>query len=837
MDNAAAELVVLGPAWLLIAVLLGIFVGRRGAGSSAGMPQVLATMLLVPLSASLLLLTRADTGTVATHLALAPLVLAGFIGGWPAAAASGLAAILVAFAIAGVELLVVPPLVMACTFAGQAMRALFERSRWTRIEGPVLKLLVHAVAIGILAIAGLATGARLDGSAWLAVLAGLAGALLVAFDARGRILLHTSRSAAEHERALMNESFLAAGIESWVEESRSGRFWRVVRPDQGSDRFVAPDIGDMARFIAHIPVPERGSFATQYQDCQARGEPFCKLHELAGPDGRIFSVETRIRFFPAGGDRSGDAVWLVVDRTEENRALRDAEIRNAALDSADCGVLITSAGGDEPAIYANRRFCEITGYELSEILGRNCRFLNNGKDSLPERQKLREAVAAGKAVHVVIRNRRKDGSEFWNDIQVSPVRDGRGRVTHFVSVNRDVSDWITARNEVRSARDYLEAILNASPDAILTVDDNGNIETFNRSAEHLFGWAAPDIVGKSVNILVPELVEGHHSALMRKFLANAADAGATRQMLGGRIVPARRRDGSSVPVLVSLSRFRRDDGWGVIVAAHDMTELSQANRKLQEISDTLAEKLEDAQKANVAKDQFIANMSHELRTPLNAVIGYAEMIQHIGPDRIQPDKLVEYIDNIQSSGKHLLGLIEDILEIARIENNQKAMEIVAAPVVDVVRESITTVRHLSDDKELNISCRVPEEDVALYNPRALRQSLINLLSNAIKYSQPGGAVRVLSRRLDGRLYLTVEDEGPGMDFKILSAIGQPFVRGADARLARPDGMGLGLAITRRLVHLQGGKLSIRSAEGQGTAITISLPTPAGDAEAQAARQA
>lgn len=249
---------------------------------------------------------------------------------------------------------------------------------------------------------------------------------------------------------------------------------------------------------------------------------------------------------------------------------------------------------------------------------------------------------------------------------------------------------------------------------------------------------------------------------------------------------------------------------GYYIFAFDVTEQERAKQH--------------AELASRAKSEFLANMSHELRTPLNAILGFSELIRDETFGRVGNPKYIEYADDILASGRHLLNLINDILDIAKIEAGKLKMEPDVVHTAELVQDVVRLIRPRAVETDIAISLDVPERLPPLWaDERASKQILINLLSNAVKFTPPGGSIRLHSRAERSHVILEVSDTGIGMTTEDLNRIGRPFVQIESALNRSHEGSGIGLYITRSLVELHGGSIRFESTPGKGTTVTVSLP--------------
>lgn len=344
------------------------------------------------------------------------------------------------------------------------------------------------------------------------------------------------------------------------------------------------------------------------------------------------------------------------------------------------------------------------------------------------------------------------------------------------------------------------------PDAIVMVDGDGHIALANSQAGRLFDYPPAELLGRPIEVLLPERYRNAHTGHRNGFLAQPR----TRGMGAGLDLYGRRRDGAEFPVEISLSPVQTAAGPMVLSAIRDVTE-----RKRVEASLIQASRL---------KSQFLANMSHELRTPLNGIIGFSELLAD-GKVGSLTDRQQGFVQDILDSGRHLLNLVNDLLDISKIEAGRMEVDAQWFSLPDAVQEACAVLCAAAVAKPLALEWTVADNiRHACLDRQKFKQVLLNLGSNAVKFTDPGGRVTIrVERDPAGGLVLAVQDTGIGISDDDQARLFQEFERIEPRAGAPRPGTGLGLALTRRLVELQGGQIAVASEPGKGSTFTVHLP--------------
>ena len=526
-------------------------------------------------------------------------------------------------------------------------------------------------------------------------------------------------------------------------------------------------------------------------------------------DGSLLYLNITLR---ALHDQSGALDCYVRSETDVTRLrmLREAGLIEARyrdlLESMPDAILILNDTGR--MVLVNARAEAVFGYNRTELVGQLIEML------LPARyrkahvghrftffgQPRTREMGAGLELYGL----RKSGEEFPVEISLSPLRsDGNVLV---MSAIRDISDR-------RKAEQKFRGLLESAPDSMVIVNRDGRIVLVNTQTEKLFGYAREDLLGQPVDILVPDRFQHRHPQHRTRYFADprVRPMGADLELHG------RRKDGSEFPVEISLSPLETEDGTLVSSSIRDITDRKRVERALQE-------KNVELERASQAKDRFLATMSHELRTPLNAIIGFTGtlLMQLPGPLTTEQDKQLR---TVQGSAKHLLSLINDLLDLAKIESGKVQLNLQPVALEDVVREVCSALQPAAQSKCLELSIQAHRAGtMARTDRRSLSQILINLINNAIKFTERGTIRLSLDQAHEPGTQITtisVADTGVGIRPEDQVNLFEAFTKVADSG-RRTESTGLGLHLSRKLAELLGGEISCRSVYGEGSTFTLTL---------------
>lgn len=398
-----------------------------------------------------------------------------------------------------------------------------------------------------------------------------------------------------------------------------------------------------------------------------------------------------------------------------------------------------------------------------------------------------------------------------------------------------------ANKKLKAQEAYLRSILKNVADSIVIIDNKGIIRTFNRAAEDAFGYKQSEVVGKSISILMTIDDSKHHNKHISKY--RDTGKGTIINKTIRREVNGKRKDGSLVSLELAVSEMYANGEQMFVGAMRDITERKQAEQELienyeilQEAQRTieeqaqdhlrLAEKHEDAKNialaANKTKSEFLANMSHELRTPLNAIIGFSEVMAS-GIGGTLSAKHQEYAKDIQNSGSHLLKLINDILDLSKIDAGKTEIHPENVSICSIFKSCIPLIAERAQEKLINIEVKTSCDGLYVYaDPIRLKQIILNLLSNSVKFTNMNGKIDI-SCFIGDNVIITIEDDGIGMDEKGIEAALTKFGQVNTGLDRAYEGTGLGLPLSVELAELMNGHIDVVSELGIGTTITVTLP--------------
>jgi PAS domain S-box-containing protein len=504
--------------------------------------------------------------------------------------------------------------------------------------------------------------------------------------------------------------------------------------------------------------------------------------------------------------------WLLRRLIEQDSPQAQREHLEPIIEAVPNSVVVVDSHGMIVAVNAHTE--QWFGYARDELQGQAIELLVPERyrpQHLADRNGFMEgashrAMGMGRELFA----RRKDGSEFPVEIGLSPMAS-----TNNLLVLASIVDL----TERKKSEKRFRLVVEAAPNAMVMVNAEGRIVLVNSRMETWFGYARAELLGQPVEILVPERYRDHHLQYRENFMAHAE----ARAMGVGRELFGLRKDGSEFPIEIGLNPIQTEDGLLVLGSIIDISERKAIESRFREHAEQVA-------LASRYKSEFLANMSHELRTPLNSILILSEQLRDNTRNTLLP-KQVEYADIIHKSGEDLLNLINDILDLSRIEAGHMQVrqeKVIVAEFSEYLRHAFTPV---AENKGLEIQCSVDGAvpAVVILDFQRVYQILKNLFSNAVKFTQPGGKI-LIRFSLDEKdqapvLTISVTDTGMGIPKDKQALIFLAFQQLDGSINRKYGGTGLGLAISRQLAGLLGGSLTLVSSPGLGSTFRLQLPLP------------
>lgn len=489
-----------------------------------------------------------------------------------------------------------------------------------------------------------------------------------------------------------------------------------------------------------------------------------------------------------------------------------------AFESLRFGVLITDARAkDAPIVYANAAFEHMTGYGADELIGRNPRFLQNEDRTQPDLDKIRAALREERPVRAVLRNYRKDSGLFWSEIDIAPLRDPDGAVTHYIAIYNDITDQVATEAEMRGNRSLRQMLIATSPDAIITIDPAGIVESFNQAAESMYGYAADEVIGKNVNILMPEPYRSDHDGYIERYLKTGE-----KRIIGiGREVSGKRKDGSVFPMELAVGEVEIDGRQVFTGFIRDISIRRRAEKELAASIDRIA--LLQAEFAHISRlsamGEMATTLAHEINQPLTAIASYVQACRRI-LESDRKDKESRARDLMSKAADQSIRAGEIIRRLRNFVQRDESGRILG-DVNDIIEEAcdLALIGAQADGVRIEKKYGDALPDIMMDRVQ-IQQVLVNLLRNSLdalmEHDEP--RITVISAVGDnGDVLVSIADNGPGIDPGVAARLFEPF------NTSKPDGMGIGLSVCRTIIESHGGQIIAENNGTQGATFRIGLP--------------
>jgi PAS domain S-box-containing protein len=515
----------------------------------------------------------------------------------------------------------------------------------------------------------------------------------------------------------------------------------------------------------------------------------------------------------------------ITERKRVETALRYSEERFRGLVNGvrDYAIFMLDPAGDVASW--NEGAKRIKGYEVEEIVGRHfsCFYSPEDVQSGKPARELQLAVRNGSYQEEGWRLR-KDGSRFWADVVITALHDEKGELRGFSKVTRDISEQKRAKQMLQESEERHRKLFDNNPHPTWVYDrETLRFLAVNAAAVRKYGYSSSEFSAMTIkDIRPPEDVP----ALLES-VSNVQEG--SEKVSDWR---HRRKDGSIIDVEITSYSLNFSGRPAEVIVAVDVTQRKRDEAEKRKFTDRLAvanQELDlrnrEVERATKLKSKFLASMSHELRTPLNAIVGFSELLAEGTPGQLN-DKQRRFVEHIKQGSAHLLQLINDILDLSKIEAGQLELRCEDFNVADALPEVLSTIRPLAMAKNIQVQQTVPTQAPIHADRVRFKQIMYNLLSNAVKFTPKGGTISIDCSEAGSHVSLSVTDTGIGIRPEDQRMIFEEFRQVEGSSAAAQQGTGLGLAITRRLVEQQGGKISVQSEPGKGSKFTFTLPAGA-----------
>ena len=471
--------------------------------------------------------------------------------------------------------------------------------------------------------------------------------------------------------------------------------------------------------------------------------------------------------------------------------------------------------------YVNDLFCEINGMAPHQLLGKNHRIIASGIHPRAFYTGMWEAISQGHTWHGEICNRSPvTGQAYWVAATIVPFLDANGLPKEYISVRTDITKRKKLEQELAHERSFLESITANLGKGVMVLDREERCTFLNPEAERLLGWTLAQLKGQPLHgqmYFCASQPEGDDAPACPVCLCHALQECVPFDMQDDLVLVHKER--GSFPAAMTVSPLFEDGVLtGCVAVFHDITQLKRHEAELRQAK-------EQAEQASQARSSFLANMSHEIRTPLNAILGFTEALLDTPLNPQQQRQLT----TVRQSGRTLLGLLNDILDTAKLEKGALQLEVRDFSLRQLCQQLVDMLSLEAGKKALSLHLDYPPEEPEFFQGDALRihQVLLNLLSNAIKFTAIGSVTLHVRQGPEQWLHVQVQDTGIGMTAEQLSRVFTPFAQADASTTRRFGGTGLGTTIARQLVELMHGRLQVSSIPNQGTCFTVCLPLPPG----------
>jgi len=490
--------------------------------------------------------------------------------------------------------------------------------------------------------------------------------------------------------------------------------------------------------------------------------------------------------------------------------LKKDEVRFQAVSHSSSDAIIT-LNQDGLIILWNEGAENIFGYQSIEVIGQSIEIIIPQQHQEKHKKGFEKLISNNSELNKhSIETEAFTKSKKLVSIELTYTEWLSGNDRFFTSIIRDTTQRKKIENELKNQQENLKAIVSNSAEGIITIDDQGIIEMANPKAIEIFAYSASEMEGKNISMLMPKAMRHQHGQYLKH-----SEIHSPKIINKARELEGLRKGGSTFPMELNVSPMIINGVKKYVGILHDITERKNA---LEAITSA---KLE-AENANQAKSQFLSSMSHELRTPLNAVLGFSQLLQEDKQNPLDEDQK-DSLEHIYSAGQHLLTLIDEILDLSKIESGKININLESINLIKQIKQSLEFIHPFAHNIQIKLEQNSSEDESIWIKADTFRlnQVLSNLLSNAIKYNKHQGSISIWITQSDDKVRIFIKDTGQGIPDNMMKDLFKPFSR-LGVTQSEIEGTGIGLTITKVLVEMMGGTIGVENCYGKGCTFWVEL---------------
>ncbi|MZH01988.1 MAG: PAS domain S-box protein [Nitrospinae bacterium] len=521
-------------------------------------------------------------------------------------------------------------------------------------------------------------------------------------------------------------------------------------------------------------------------------------------DGSAYPVEIRLQYF----ESENPPVFMatVLDISERKKTEEHINKLSRAIEQSPAVVVITDREGNIE--YVNPKFTDSTGYALEEVIGQNPRILKSGETPEAKYKQLWDTILAGNEWKGVFHNKKKDGTLYWENASIAPLKNDDEEITHFIAVKEDITERKKMETTLLDHETFIDSIVDNMHDGLISINRFNKVQLFNARAEKIFGWTSDEIMGKDLTILTPDDYREKHKVGFQ----NLVETGRSKILDATIEIEGLRKNGESFPLELSVSEMTQGEETWYVAVVRDILERKENEEKLR-----IAQKQLLASQKLASVGELSAGVSHEVLNPVNIISVQTQMLKR----KIKDDERIQlFCDKVGNEIKRIQKIMGGLLEFSREGKTKLEM--------GTLREHIEKVIDLVE-QEFNLDNIIFERkwcdrlvDVK-YDPDKMRQVFLNLINNAKQAMPTGGTITISCRpiKVRGRQYhqFSFKDTGIGMNENVATKIFDPFFTTKSEQM----GTGMGLSIVHGIIEEHGGEIEIETQEEKGTTLSINLP--------------